>query len=117
MVPTMTRLAFIFGVLLYFALFLYLLRKRTLSVKFAILWFLLGAVMLLLAVFPSVLTAAAALMGFEVASNALFSVLLFFMLMILLSLSSGVSRQQKQIKELAQKLALFEKELRDSTER
>jgi len=103
------------GVLLYFALLFYLLRKRTLSVKFSILWVAMGFVMMIFAVIPRFLEAIASLLGFEVASNALFSVLFLLILLILLSLSSSASKYQVQIKTLAQKIAIMEKEMHDKS--
>lgn len=107
------RITLIAGIIVYFVLLVYLLKKRTLSIRFSILWFAMGAVMLILAVFPAVLDSVAALLGFEVASNALFSVLFLLILLILLSVSSSVSKYQKQIRELAEKLALLEKKMND----
>ncbi|MDR2712200.1 MAG: DUF2304 domain-containing protein [Clostridiales bacterium] len=107
------QVVLIAGVLLYFALLFYLLRKRTLSIKFSILWLAMGVIMIIFAAIPQLLVAIASLLGFEVASNALFSILFLLILLILLSLSSSVSKYQMQIKTLAQKIAIVEKELHD----
>jgi len=63
------------------------------------------------------LTVIAGLLGFELASNALFSLLLGFVIVILLSLTAIVSRQSERIKTLVQTTALLEKRIRELEEK
>jgi hypothetical protein len=91
----------------------YFLRKKALSLKYSLLWLLSALAMLVLSIFPSVLFFFADLLGFTLASNALFAILLGFVIVILLSLTSIVSRQNEHIKTLTQANALLEKRVRE----
>ena len=63
------RLVVIIFILFLFLLIVYLLRKRTLSTKFAIVWFLAIIVMLLTVLLPDVMKYVANLIGFSKSSS------------------------------------------------
>jgi len=104
---------FIFGLVFLFGLVIFLLRKNALSLKYTLLWLFSIFVMLAVSIFPGILTFISEIFGFQVASNALFSLILGFLLIILLSLTSIVSRQNEKIKTLVQVIAILEKRVRE----
>jgi hypothetical protein len=108
---------FIVGVVFFFGIIIFFLRKKALSLKYTLLWLISGFAMLLVSIFPDILTFISKILGFQVASNALFTLLLGFFLMILLSLTSIVSWQTEKIKTLAQTIALLEKRMREMEEK
>lgn len=117
MLSASLRLAMLVVILAYFALLIVLLRKKRLSLKYALLWLLSGVVMLLLCLFPQLLNGITRLLGIQLQSNALFAILFFCVLVILVSLTSIISRQSESIKRLAQDTALLEKRIRELEER
>lgn len=101
------------AVALYFVLLIYFLRRKRINLKYSLLWLFSGIVMLLLAVFPRILDRAAALVGITSPVNALFAVVLFCVMIILMSLTAIVSRLNNQLLQLAQTNALLEKRVRE----
>ena len=82
-----------------------------------LLWLGLALVACLCAIFPSPLFGLAYLLGFNVASNFVFFLALFFFMVIALSLSIIVSKQQQRAKTLVQELALLEHRLNSNDSR
>ena len=107
------RYAILLAIAVYFIILIAMLKKKRLTLRYSLVWLFSGVVLLLLLLFPGLLEAATALLGFQVPSNALFAVLFFFVLMILMSLTYITSRQSEYIKRLVQYTALLEKRLRD----
>lgn len=86
--------------------------KGRLLLRYSLLWLALGILAIFFAVFPLPLFQLAYFLGFNVASNFVLFVGLFFVLAICLSLSVITSKQQMKIKDLAQKTAILENEIR-----
>ena len=101
------------AVALYFALLIYFLRRKRINLKYSLLWLFSGVVMLLLALFPGILDRTAAIVGIASPVNALFAIVLFCVMIILMSLTAIVSRLSNQLLQLAQSNALLEKRLRE----
>lgn len=87
--------------------------KGRLLLKYSLLWLGLALIACLCAIFPAPLFSFAHLLGFNVASNFVFFVALFFFMVIALSLSIIVSKQQTRTKTLVQELALLEHNIRN----
>lgn len=101
------------AVALYFVLLIYFLRRKRINLKYSLLWLFSGIVMLLLAVFPRMLDRAAAIVGIASPVNALFAIVLFCVMIILMSLTAIVSRLNNQLLQLAQANALLERRVRE----
>lgn len=101
------------AVALYFALLIYFLRRKRINLKYSLLWLFSGIVMLLLAVFPRILDRAAAIVGIASPVNALFAIVLFCVMIILMSLTAIVSRLKNQLLQLVQANALLERRVRE----
>jgi len=110
---TIQQIFIIAGVLFFLSLIIFLLRKNAFSVKYALLWLFSAIVMLTIGIFPDILTRIAEVLGFELPSNALFTLLLGFVIIILLQLTASISQQADKIKTLAQTNALLEKRIRE----
>jgi len=98
---------------LYFLILFQLLKKKRLNLRYTILWIFAGFLMLLVSLFPQILFAITDFVGIEVPSNALFALILFFIIIIMMTLTSIVSKQNEQLKRLTQTIALLEKRLRE----
>jgi len=94
-----------------------LLRKKRLDLRYALLWIFSGILMLILAVFPGILPSFAQTVGVYDDTNALFALVLFCLILILMSLTSIVSVLSDKLKKLTQANALLEKRLRELAER
>ena len=110
---TILNYFFIAGCILFLGIIIFFLRKNTLSLKYALIWLFSDLGMLILSIFPSVLAYIANFLGFVLLSNAVFTILLAFVIIISLQITSVVSRQSEEIKKLAQANALLEKRVRE----
>ena len=88
-----------------------LVRQRRLMERYALLWMLSSATLLLLAVWRDALRLLANGIGIFYAPSALFAVALGFILVLLLHFSLVISRLTDQTKVLAQNLALLEQQV------
>lgn len=116
MISPTFRIAMLLAVALYFVLLLYLLKKRSLALKYTLLWILSGLIMLVLAIFPQILNLFANFVGVYEPTNALFSIICFCIIIILMSLTAIVSKLNEKSKRLIQKMALIEKRVRELEE-
>jgi hypothetical protein len=91
-----------------------LVRRRRLMERYALLWLLSAAVLLLLAAWTGLLERVADMAGIETPSNALFAVGFAFVLVLLLHFSLAISRLSDESKVLAQQVARLDQELRES---
>jgi hypothetical protein len=78
--------------------------------RYALLWLLAGAVVLVLALWQGLLTSFAHAVGIYYAPSALFAVAFVFVLAMLMHFSLSVSKLSDQNKMLAQRIALLEHE-------
>lgn len=113
MLSTELRILLIVMAVIYFAIVLFLLKKKSLILKYSLIWFLSSVVLLVFAIFPQIVGFFARLLGIASETNAIFLVVIFFILLLLISLSVIVSRQHKQIKTLIQEVSLLKKEIKD----
>ncbi len=104
----------VLGILCYFAAIIYFLRNKSLTLKYSLLWLITGVVMFLAVIFPSTIEQLAKLVGIASVTNAVFALELFFLMIILMSITSIVSKQNEKIKKLIQHVALLEKKVVDS---
>lgn len=95
------------GALVAIVFILELLRRGRLREKYAALWLAVGVVVLVLGIAPSVLTAAADLLGVVVPANLLFFVSGLALLLISLQQSSEISRLEEETRTLAEEVALL----------
>ena len=106
------RVGLLLGAVCYLALILWLLKKKKLTVRYSIIWLISAGVLLVFAVFPYVVLVLTDLLGMAVPVNVVFLLVIAFILLLLLSLSSIVSGFAEKIKRLAQENALLEERVR-----
>ena len=97
---------------IYFVVILRLLKKKKFALKYSLLWFLAGILMLIVVIWPNVLVWGAGLLGFEVASNGLFAICILLEIMIMISITSVISDFANRMKSMVQNMALMEKRIR-----
>ncbi len=89
-----------------------LVRKKKLDLRYALVWVVVGVVVLVFDVFPPMLNWVTHLLGIELAVNMLFFLGFVFSLLIIFTLTVSVSRLSDKVKRLSQEMALLEAELR-----
>lgn len=106
------RFQIIIGVVLVLAMLLILqqVRKNKLNLRFALLWLVLGVLMLVIDIFPEIITFAASTLGLELASNLLFFLGICFTLILVFGLTLKVSKLSDEAKRLTQEVALLKEE-------
>lgn len=102
---TRVQIVAIVGSALLFFFVLELLRRRRLSEPYAILWLIASVVLLVLSIWDNLLDTLAEAVGIATPANALFVVGFGFVLIMLLSFSSVISRLTRENKLLAQEIA------------
>lgn len=113
MIPQRLQIVLIIAIIVYFVIILYFLKKRALELKYTLVWLVAGIVMLVLVAFPQLMMKIIRLLGIQSNMNGLYIALISFMIMILMTLTSIVSRLSYKSKRLTQELALLEKRIRD----
>lgn len=92
---------------------IYMVRKKSLELRYALIWILVGIGILLLDIFPGILTFFANLIGVASPMNMLFFAGFCFALLIIFSLTITVSKMSVQVKQLTQEMALLKEKQRD----
>lgn len=112
MLPRRLTITLILAVVVFFAVVLWLLKKRRLALKYTLLWFLTGFLLMLLVAFPGLMSRLASIVGIQSRMNALYIFLIAFLIILVLSLTSIASRQTDRIRSLAQAMAVLEEKVR-----
>ena len=106
------RISLLLAIIIYFIILFNLLNKKRLNLKYTLLWFLLGIIMLILLLFPNTLDVFN-IIGIIEPINGLFSTMLFCILMILMSITAIVSKLNEKNKILVQVIGALEKRIRE----
>jgi hypothetical protein len=93
-----------------------LVRRKHLMERYAILWLLAGATVLVLAIWQGLLTSLSHAAGIFYPPATLFAVAFLFVLIMLVNFSVVVSRLADQNKMLAQRVALLQQRLEQQDE-
>lgn len=99
------------GAVIAVGLIVELLRRRQLTEKYAAIWLVVGAAIVLLAAWPALLTQVSRLVGIAVPSNLLFFGAAFVLLLVCLQLSREASRLEEETRTLAEELALLRQDV------
>lgn len=89
-----------------------MVRRQALDIRFALSWLTVGGVVLILDIFPGIMNYLVHLLGIELPVNMMFFFGFCFTLLLLFILTVKVSKQEEQLKRLAQEMALLEERVR-----
>ena len=96
-------------------LFLYFvfrnINRNNILFEQAFMWIIIGFVMIVISVFNWIPVAIGELLGFELTSNFLMSLAIFFLLIIVFLHTIAISKQKEQIKQLVQELSIAKKRI------
>lgn len=98
--------------ILYFGVLLHFMKKKMMMIRYSLIWIVLGVCMLVFTLFPNLMISFVKAIGVEYQMNGLFGIFIFFLLLMLLSMTAIVSRQTDSIRKLTQENALLEERLR-----
>lgn len=90
-----------------FAFLVWLLRSRRLREKYAAIWLVVLAVVIVLGAFPGVLFGLARFVGVETPTNLLFASSLVVLLFVCIQLSIEISQLEEETRTIAEELALL----------
>ena len=82
------------------------IRKRSLELKYSILWLVLPLLILIIIAVPGLLDGITALLGIYDVMNMVFFLGFVFVIAVIFSLTMALSKQEEKIRELTQKIAL-----------
>ena len=107
-----TKLQIIIAIIVIIALcvIVNMIRKKRLELRYALAWLIVGMGTLILDCFPILTTKLADMIGIASPINMLFFLGFCFSLIIIFVLTVAISRVSIRMKQLAQELALYEKE-------
>lgn len=86
---------------------LQIVRKGRISIKYSLVWLFSILIMLISVLIPNFMEAVAKLLGFEVLSNMIFSMIIVILMFVTISLTIIVSGQNEKIKLLIQEISLL----------
>jgi hypothetical protein len=103
--------SFILGIL-FFLVILYNIKRKKFSPSYSVLWIILSFILILIPIFQSFLIGIARYFGVY-AENLVYMLLIGFLLIYVLYLTSKVVRLNNQVKELISNSAILENELKE----
>ena len=98
-------------------LVLTMLLRRQLREKYAVLWIVVGLLVLILGLFPGLLEWATRILGVQVPSNLLFALSIILLLGVSLHLSWELSQAEEEIRRSAEESAISRAEIDQLRER
>lgn len=113
MIPGSLRVVLVCGIIVYFVIILIFLKNKTLELKYTLLWMFAGVILTVLVIWPELLSSFVRLIGIQTNMNGLFVMTFTFVIIIMMSLTSIVSKQANKIKLLVQEIAVLEKRIRE----
>ena len=113
MIGAKFQIFLIVALVIYFVSLYKLLKDRYLELKYTLIWIFAGLLMLIMAIFPKLLDKIAAFFGIYSSVNALFALAIFFILLILMSLTPIASKLNDKTKKVIQQSALLEKRIKE----
>lgn len=93
------------------------MKKGRMNLKYSLMWFLAGLVLLICAMFPQLVGWITGLLGIYSEVNGVFFIGVCFILLIILSLTSIASGLSERIRTLVQTQAMLEKRVRELEEK
>ena len=89
------------------------IRQSKLQIEYAIFWIVFAGVLVIISLFPWLVTLFTRLLGMQLPVNFVFMVFIFILLVKLFMMTIELSTLENKVKDLTQELALAEKERRD----
>lgn len=108
---TRLQIIMISASLLFLIYIIIMLRNKKIELKYTLAWLLAGLSLLIVAVFPSILRFLSDILNIVEPVNTLFLCIIFFMLLIIFTLTIALSRNASRVKTLTQEIGILKLEL------
>lgn len=102
MLSPILKTTLIISMAFYFIILVVFLKRKSLMLKYALLWIMAGLFLTAMIIFPDVLFGIKRILGIEGNMNALFVMVLGFILIMLMALTSIVSKQAIEVSDTDQ---------------
>lgn len=106
-----SNIFFLFLSLGVFCMVLLLVRSQKVKEKYAALWLIISAIIIVLALFPSLLSAVASLTGVVMPVNLLFLLAIIMLMGVCIHLTLELSKTSDEVRTLAEEIAILKTEL------
>ena len=113
MLPNTLRITLCVAVICYFIIILHYLKNKMLELKYTLIWLFAGVIMGIMVFFPDLLMDFVHLLGVQSNMNGLFILAIAFCIMVLMTLTSIVSRTSMKLRAMIQEIAMLEKRIRE----
>ena len=94
---------------------LFMMKKKRSNIRYILPWLFLDLIMCLLTIFPGILTRLCSVVGIKTPSNMMFFFGMLFLIMIIFSMVLTIAKLNEEVRDLSQRLALFEGTKQDTT--
>lgn len=98
-----------------FVIIVNMVRKKSLDLRYALIWLALIAMILVIVIVPGLLGVITHFLGIYDAMNMVFFMGFVFLIVVTFFLTAALSRNSNRIKALTQQVALLEKQVRDES--
>lgn len=113
-ISTELQVCLILGAVGTYLYIIYKIRKANVRIDDMIIWIIASVLLLVLSVIPWIPARLADVVGFMSAANFIFTSIIAFLLFMVFGLSIKISQQHEKMKDLAHKIAILEKKLKES---
>lgn len=90
-----------------------MVKKRSLELKYSLIWTIIGVIGLVIDLFPGMLPWISRALGIELVSNMLLVFGLFFAIIIIFYLTVNISRLSNRERKLTQEVALLRRDIEE----
>jgi hypothetical protein len=90
-----------------------MVRSKKIDLKYTLAWLLAAFSFIAMSLFPSLLEQISSLLSIKEPVNALFLIIIFFMLLIIFTLTVATSRSASRVKILTQEIGIMKLQLAD----
>ena len=98
-----------------FVIIINMVRKKSLDLRYALIWLALIAMILVIVIVPGLLGVITHFLGIYDSMNMVFFMGFVFLIVVTFFLTAALSRNSNRIKALTQQVALLEKQVRDES--
>ena len=109
------QIIMIIASLLFLCYIILMLRNKKIELKYILVWLLTGICLLAAAIFPDLIQLLSNLLNIVEPVNTLFLFIIFFMLLIIFTLTIALSRNANRVKTLTQEIGIIKLELEKLT--
>ncbi len=110
------RLVAVIVVVLGFVSLTGLIKKRKVELKYALVWYAAGVVILIFTIFPKLMDCLSHLLGIATPVNMLFMLAILVLSTIVMELTAVLSAMSQRVRKLVQEVALLKDELKQQAD-